>query len=449
MAALLPVPAESTQETAAVTQHTPSPFLLGQPPPLDGTSRFFCVGRISASPPTASFPDGSFQLEEAFLDLNDPSRGLEEQRTSRLHAVLQLASDGRIFLRDWKARVPTRIFLPTSPPGLDSDFLCASPSSWTHLPHSARIHFAPIATPISQPRADPLPYPAFLFTVSSPSSHLPPQAPLPPLVPSPPGTTSAAGAISADLSDLGSDVESWEEDASGPRGLFGFKILLEGRQVGPVMGIKAATLHLIKTETGCRLSLSGRDSFFPGTSDRVLFVSGASSDVLAVGCAAVLNALSSDRGRDWMLPVSATVTLRAAYPSGGPFLEDCRALASFQADFPSCTVLLSSALHFTSDRVLSVHGGTADVAAAAGSLVRTIPHDAYSRMEADYVCRQLPPDRRQQRLRHQAAEKRKRRADEREVQALGAAKRPRGMANPVNHPSHRDGRRGGGKSRRS
>ena len=76
MAALFQVPvlAEPTQETAAVTCHTPPSFSIGKPAP-NGTSRYFLVGRALPFPREAPFPDGPFPLEPEILNLFDPSRG--------------------------------------------------------------------------------------------------------------------------------------------------------------------------------------------------------------------------------------------------------------------------------------------------------------------------------------------------------------------------------------
>lgn len=428
-----------------VSSHTPSSFLFQPVDASTSSSLYFCVGRVLPDPPVASFPDGSScKLDKQLLSLHDPSRGGEKQRSSRQHSVLRLDPDGTIFIRDWKQHEPsrsTRIFLPSSVS--DTDFISTSSSSWTLLHHLSRIHFLPFAPPISLPPPQPLlPYDTFIFTVDAP--HSVPPASLPPPLTSPPPSDCPSSSSDSELDD------DEEEEPSGSRGLVGFKILLEGRQIGSVMGLKAANLFRIQDESGCKLSVSLRDSFFPDTQDRVLFVSGPAACMLATASVAVVESVATDRGKDGARHLPANITFRAAYPPDGPLiLPD--ALSALESSFPTCMFLLSSKLRGTSDRVLTAHGPVPDIKAAVDSVTRALPPDAYRRMEPNYQIQQAPPNRAVQRQRHRAADKRKRKTAEQERERAArdkaGAKRRRGQDNPLK-PSARMSRPSGGKSRR-
>ena len=199
-----------------------------------------------------------------------------------------------------------------------------------------------------------------------------------------------------------------------------------------------------------RLSLSRRDSFFPKTTERVLFAAGPTAANLVTACVAVVESIAMDQGKDGTRRPATSLTVRAAYPPAGPLLHP-DALPPLQTSFPSCSFVLSSKLSNISDRAFTAHGPVPDLKLALKSVVGELQHDAYSRMEADYQSLEAPPDRAEQRQRHRSAEKRKRRAEEQEREQTArdkaSAKRRRGQDDPLK-PSARKSRPSGGKSRR-
>mmetsp|Transcript_60707 Transcript_60707/g.125028 ORF Transcript_60707/g.125028 Transcript_60707/m.125028 type:complete len:464 (+) Transcript_60707:176-1567(+) len=431
---LSPVPSLSSELSY------PSSFVLSRDPDHDPTApAYFLVGRAFPDSATLPFSDNdvpSPQLSSSFLDLSDSSRPL--QAVSRQHAILKLSQDQQLFLRDWKAHGPSRTTRVYNCSASPQSFVPVSSSDWTPLPHHSLVHFLPYAPPPSVATGPPLPCSSFRYRVharsSGPSPRLPSTSPLPSLHSSPSLSCSPSPALS--------------EVPSGPRGLFGFKILLEGRQVGPVMGVRAANLHGIQDSTSSRLRFSERNSFFPGSAvDRVLFVSSPTSSTVVEGCLAVLSLLASDRGKEGTRPPPTYMTFRAAYPPAGPLL-DADSFRDLQSAFPACSLLLSSAVKGTRDRILSLHGLVADVRAAVVPLVQAVPPDAYPLMEADYQSSTAQPDTSKQRKLHRAAlsRKRKQAARDRDCKEKGLAgtKRARGR-----WPSDARRRPHGGRSHRS
>ena len=142
----------------------------------------------------------------------------------------------------------------------------------------------------------------------------------------------------------------------------------------------------------------------------MLFIAAPACEMVAEGCAAVLDTLVSDRGQDGLRAPMSKLTVRAAYPPVGKLL-DVSQFQMLQEKFEACSVTMTTKISGTRDRVLTVHGPVQQAVSIFRDVVHGVPHDAYARMEPDYGSACCPPDRSKDRKLHRAAQTRKRRAN--------------------------------------
>lgn len=58
------------------------------------------------------------------------------------------------------------------------------------------------------------------------------------------------------------------------------KFLVSNAEAGSVIGKQGATITDFQNQSGARIQLSRNQEYFPGTSDRIIMVSGKFSDIL-------------------------------------------------------------------------------------------------------------------------------------------------------------------------
>lgn len=58
------------------------------------------------------------------------------------------------------------------------------------------------------------------------------------------------------------------------------RLLLSNGEAGAIIGKGGATINQIKSQSGARVQLSRNNEYFPGTTDRIIMVSGAVEDIL-------------------------------------------------------------------------------------------------------------------------------------------------------------------------
>lgn len=58
------------------------------------------------------------------------------------------------------------------------------------------------------------------------------------------------------------------------------RLLLSNAEAGAIIGKGGATINQIKSQSGARVQLSRNNEYFPGTTDRIIMVSGAVDDIL-------------------------------------------------------------------------------------------------------------------------------------------------------------------------
>jgi hypothetical protein len=461
-----------------------APFTVGAPlafafhvgPVDDGSPRYICVGRCLPSGSTCSIDGSKVQLEPDLVSLLDRQRG-GFQPASRHHALFKLDPDGQLFLREWDLRKlscwrRTRIFPPDADVTCGStDFAHLSGSSWLAVPDEATVHFVPNAPPPTEKGGDATPYLRFMFKVSVLSRHLADdcsqradwgcgwEACQVNDVGAFAGTSRGAGGAPASAIPASSDHESStgmdassSEDEDTPTGMFCFQFVIPQSKFGAVTGIRGTVIESLRTSTQCKLQWSARESFFPGTQDRVLQVSSPVRQLVLRGCASIADTLGSDRGKDSKQAPRPELCLRGAYPHRGPLalLADSdreAALAALGAETLCEISMARPPDRRGGDSIITLFGPPAAVAAALGRIVEALPPDSYRALLPDYAGKAVARDGgktagvAQPRRLHRLAQGRKRRAADQELHGPERKqRREAGQAHP-RKPSARAGQR--------
>mmetsp|Transcript_41759 Transcript_41759/g.85370 ORF Transcript_41759/g.85370 Transcript_41759/m.85370 type:complete len:454 (+) Transcript_41759:436-1797(+) len=354
-----------------------SPFFLSLPEA--GTpSNYYLLGRYLPDPPLlpSSFSDtgdeGTYMLtDDSLLNIYDKRRG-DAPTVSGQHAVLRLDLDGSVFLRDYKHRPPystTRIYAPDSP----SCFVSATDSAWTPVPHLHIIHINPFDLPLDAPSTShPAPSTTFKFQLSAPLSLHAPASP----------------------SSRDSQDESHPSDAEHlSLGQFGFKFLLPGHCVGPILGKRGSVIQGLQREFACSLDLT-RTPSFPHSPYRVLFLHAANSKNLTSACVRVAQLLANDAGPDGTFTPPSSLSLTIALPSDSGLISNPPLFHELSSGHPLCDIHIGRPQpHARQDRILTLNGPPEAVYSALEAIIAPLPLDPYLWMAADYDPPYPPPTR--------------------------------------------------------
>lgn len=118
-----------------------------------------------------------------------------------------------------------------------------------------------------------------------------------------------ATTIVADVSSTVSGAARQTQPSSVSDELCFLKLLVPNVVAGSIIGPKGAIISHISSTTRCTVKLSHSTCYFPGTTDRVIMLSGKLRDLKAAFCLVLVSVFSVLPGSDVVLrPVACTQT---------------------------------------------------------------------------------------------------------------------------------------------